>query len=75
VTGADRHVGVAALAVPLQRVARHARAEEDEVVEVRHVPLGAEPADVVDAGPRSALDLGDRVTVEEGRLAQRPVHQ
>ena len=33
---AEHHVGVAALAVALERVARHAGAEEQQVVEVRH---------------------------------------
>ena len=67
---AEHHVGVAALAVALERVARHAGAEEQQVVEVRHPALGAEAADVVDALARGALDLGDRVAVEGGRLAQ-----
>ena len=70
---AERDVGVAALAVALERVARDARAEEEQVVEVRHAPLGAEAADVVDALARRALDLRDHVAVEEVRLAQVPV--
>ena len=65
-------VRVAALAVALERVARDARAEQEEVVEVRHAPLRAEAADVVDALARRALDLGDHVAVEEVRLAQVP---
>src|SRR4029079_3189883 len=67
---AERHVRVAALAVALERVARHARAEEEEVVEVRHGPLGAEAADVVDPLARRALDLVDDVAVEDRALAQ-----
>ena len=47
-----RHVRVAALPVALERVAGDAGAEEEQVVEVRHAPLGAEAADVVDA-PRA----------------------
>ena len=70
---AEHDVGVAALAVALERVARHARAEEQQVVEVRQPPLGAEAADVVDALARGALDLGDDVAVEERGLAQRRV--
>src|SRR5690606_20325584 len=38
------------------------------VVEVRHAPLGAPAADVVDAGVRGALDLVDHVAVERRRL-------
>ena len=68
--GAERDVGVAALAVALERVAGDAGAEEEEVVEVRHLALGAEAADVVDPLPRRPLDLGDHVAVEERRLAQ-----
>ena len=53
---AEHDVGAAALAVALQRVARHARAEEQQVVEVRQGALGAPAADVVDAGLGGALD-------------------
>ena len=67
---AEHDVGVAALAVALERVARDARAEQQQVVEVRQPPLRAEAADVVDALARRALDLGDRRAVEEVRLAQ-----
>ena len=70
--GAERDVRGAALAVALERVAGDARAEEEQVVEVRHAALRAEAADVVDALPRRALDLGDDVAVVEVRLAQRP---
>ena len=66
----EHDVGVAALAVALERVARHARTQEEQVVEVRQPPLGTEAADVVDALARSALDLGDDVTVVEVALAQ-----
>src|SRR5207302_336031 len=68
--GAQRDVGVAALAVALERIARHAGAEQQEVVEVRDAALGAPAADVVDALARRALDLVDRVAVEGGRLPQ-----
>jgi hypothetical protein len=70
VARAERHVGVTALAVALERVARHARAEEQQVVEVRHLPLRAEAADVVDPLARGALDLVDDVAVEDRALAQ-----
>jgi hypothetical protein len=66
-------VGAAALAVALERVARDARAEEEQVVEVRQPPLRAETADVVDALTGRALDLGDRRSVEQVRLAQAPI--
>jgi hypothetical protein len=74
---AEHDVGVAALAVALERIARHARAEEQQVVEVRHAALGAPAADVVDPLARGALDLVDRVAVEHRRLAQAglPGHQ
>jgi hypothetical protein len=66
----ERDVGVAAFAVALQRIAGDAGAEEQQVVEVRHLALGAEPADVVDALAGGPLDLVDRVAVVEGALAQ-----
>jgi hypothetical protein len=65
-------VGRAALAVALERVARDRRAEEEQVVEVRQAPLRPEAADVVDPLGRGALDLRDRRTVEEVRLAEVP---
>ncbi len=68
---------VAPLPVALERVAGDARTQEEQVVEVRHVPLGAEAPDVVDPLAGGPLDLGDDVAVEEVRLAQaglpRPV--
>ena len=70
VAGPEHDVGVAALAVALERVARDARAEHQQIVEVGEPALGAEAADVVDPLARGALDLGDRVAVEELRLAQ-----
>ena len=70
VARAQRDGRVAALAVALERIARHARAEEQEVVEVGEAALRAEAADVVDALARGALDLGDDVAVVEVRLAQ-----
>src|SRR6202035_3306007 len=66
----DRDVGGAPLAITLERVARDAGAEEQQIVEVRHAPLGAEAADVVQALAGGALDLGDRVAVERRGLAQ-----
>ena len=48
------------------------RAEEEEVVEVRQPPLGAEASDVVDPLARGPLDLGDDGAVEEVRLAEVP---
>ncbi len=70
---AEHDVGVAALAVALERVARHRRAEHQQVVEVRYGALGAPAADVVDARPGGVLDRGDRGAVERGRLAQPPL--
>ena len=63
--GAEDHVGAATLAISFKGIARHARTEEHEVVEVGHRPLRAEPADLVDAFPRRALDLVDRGAVED----------
>jgi hypothetical protein len=68
----EGHVRVAALAVALERVARDARTEEEQVVEVGYPALGAEAADVVDPLARGALDLGDHRPVEEVRLAEVP---
>jgi hypothetical protein len=70
VPGAEHDVGAAALAVALERVARDAGAEEEQVVEVRQRTLRAEAADVVQALAGRPLDLGDRVAVEQRRLAQ-----
>ena len=69
-TGAENDVGGAALAVALERVARHARAEKEKVVEVGHATLRPPTADVVDALARGALNLPDRVAIKGRRLAQ-----
>jgi len=69
----DHDVGGAALAIALERIARDGRAEEQQVVEMRHAALGAEAADVVDPLARGALDLGDRAAVEGRGLAQAGV--
>ncbi len=68
--GSDGHVGGAALPVALQRIARHAGAQKQQIVEVRHAALGPEAADVIDPRAGGTLDLGDRVPVKDGRLAQ-----
>ncbi len=69
-TIAEHHVGAALLAVAFQRVARHAGTEQQQVVEVRQLALGAATANVVDAGFRSTLDFLNGQAIESGRLAQ-----
>ena len=59
VAGAEHGRGLAALAVALERVARHRRREEDEVVEGGELAAGAEPADRVLAGLGHLVDPGD----------------
>ena len=68
---AERDVGRALLAIAFERIARDRGAEEQEVVEVRHLALGAAAADVVDAGRGGAADFRQRVVVEGGGLARR----
>ena len=68
---AEHDVGGAALAIALQRVARHARAEEQQVVEVGQRALGAEAADVVDA-LAAARWISAIVLRSNVRLAQTP---
>ena len=51
----------ALLAIALERIARQRCAEEQQVVEVRQLALGAEAADLVQARGRGALDVVDRV--------------
>jgi hypothetical protein len=70
-TGAQPDVGGAFLAVAFQRVARDRRAQEQQVIEVRQVPLGAAAADVVDAGGRRAADFRVDGRGEGGRIARR----
>ena len=70
---ADRDVGRAFLAIAFERIAADRGAEEQQIVEMRQLALGAGAADVVDAGRRGAADLGDRVVVEGRRLARRRV--
>ena len=49
------------LAVALQRIARHRGAEEQQIVEMRQLALGAAAANVVDAGRRGAPDFATSV--------------
>ena len=70
---AEHDVGIAALAITLERVARDARSEEEQVVEVGYRSLGAEAANVVDALARGPLDLRDGEPVVERGLAQPPL--
>ena len=65
VARAERHGRVAALAVALERVARNARAEQQQVIEVRHLALRAKATNVVDPFAGFALDLMDYVAVKE----------
>ena len=67
---AQHHIGVAALAVAFQRIARHARAQKDQVVKMGHPALGSPAADIVDPGARGALDLIDDVAAKGRRFAQ-----
>ena len=68
-------VGVAALAVPLEGIARHGGAQEEQVVEVRDRALGTPAADVVDPRLGGLLDGGDDAAVEGGGLAQHQCPQ
>ena len=68
VARAEHDVGIAPLPVPLQRIARHAGAEENQIVEARHSPLGAPAADRVEPRLSRPLDLVDHVAVERSRL-------
>ena len=67
---AQHHLGAAALAVALQRVAADRGAEEQQVVEMRQRALRPGAADVVDAGRRRAADLGHHVRGEGRRQAR-----
>ena len=69
---AQHDIGVAAFAVALQRVARHRRAEEQQVVEVRKRSFGAPAADVVDAGLGGAVDGGDGLAGRRWRTRAAP---
>ena len=68
---AEHDVGAAFLAIAFERIARDRGAEEQQVVEMRQLALGAGAADVIDAGRRGAADLGQRVVVEGRGLARR----
>jgi hypothetical protein len=69
--GAEHDGCVAFLAIAFERVARDRGAEEQQVVEMRQLALGAGAADIVDAGRRGAADFRDRIVVEGRGLARR----
>src|SRR5262249_30550727 len=70
VSRTEDDVRAAFFAVALERIPRDARAEDEEIVEVREPSLRAETADVVDPLACSALDLRDDVAVVQVRLAE-----
>ena len=73
---AEHDIGATPLAITLERIARHRRTEEQQVVEMWQWPLGAPSANVVDAGLGGTLDGRDRRPVEGGGFAKFPVgHQ
>ena len=69
--GAELDVGCALLAIALKRVAAHGGAEEQQIIEVGQLALGAAAADVIDAGRRRALDFRDRGLVERRGTPRR----
>ena len=58
---AQHDVGLAALAIALERIAADGGAEEQQIVEMRQPAFRAAAADVVDAGGGGAADFGQRV--------------
>ncbi|MNI70966.1 hypothetical protein D3C73_1268120 [compost metagenome] len=67
---AENHIGAALLAIAFQRVTGNASPQQQQVVEVRQLALGAAAANVIDAGFGGALDFLDGQAIESGRLAQ-----
>ena len=65
---AQQRLGRAPLAISLERIARQGGREEQQVVEIRHPALGAEPANFVQPARRGALNVVDGVTVEARRF-------
>ena len=57
-------IGAAFLAIALERIARDRGAEEQQVVEMRQLALGAGATDIINAGGRSTADLRESVIVE-----------
>ena len=58
--GAEHDAGVAFLAVAFERITRDRGAEEQQIVEIRHLPLRAGPPNCIDAGPGRPPDPGAR---------------
>ena len=69
--GAKPDIGRAFLAVAFQRVAADRGAEEQQVIEMRQVALGATATDVIDARGGSTTDFGVHCGGEGGRVARR----
>ncbi|MNP06191.1 hypothetical protein D3C76_981640 [compost metagenome] len=67
---AEDHIGAALFPIAFQRVARHAGAQQQQIIEVRDLTLGATAADVIDASLGGALDFLDGQAVEGRGLAQ-----
>ncbi len=69
--GAEHHLGAACLAIPFEGIARHGGAEEQQIVKMRHHPLGATAADIINARRRRPADFGQGIIVEGRRLARQ----
>jgi hypothetical protein len=54
---ADGDVGAAFLPIPLERIARDRCPEEQQIVEMRQLALGAAAANIINAGDRRPADL------------------
>ena len=70
-SGAEDGLGHTLLAVTLERVTRHRSGKEQQIIEMRHVALGTQPADLVETMSRSILDVVDDAPVEAGRFLGR----
>ncbi len=55
--GAEPDIGAAFLAIAFERITAHRGAEKQQIVEMRHAPLGAGAANVVDARRGGAADF------------------
>jgi hypothetical protein len=70
VTRAEHRARAAAFAIAFERVARQRGAEEQQVIEMRYAALGAEAANLVQAGGGRALHVIDGVAIEGGGLLE-----
>ncbi len=67
---AQHRFGRALLAIPFQRIPRHRRRQENEIIKSRHAAFGAQAADLVQPRLGRLMNVGEHLAVERSAFFQ-----